>query len=557
MPGPLRVLVVEDDPTDAALVQRRLTRAGFELVALVVENAAGLAAALRDGEWDIVLADYNLPGFSGMEALRMVMATGADLPLVLVSGAIDVPTALDAMKAGARDFVLKDQMERLPSVVEREMAEATQRRERRRAEAERDLALRELRESNDRLEAFVDLTDMPLTTLSFDELLASLLERIVDALGADGAALMRLEGGVLVTVGAVGPAAGDVVEVPFGTGFAGAVAERDAMLRLSDMPADDPSVARETSGGRIRAAVGVPMHYDERVTGVLRVDWADAHEPSPWEPPLIETAADRCAMAIENARLYAREHRIADTLQQALLSAPTAFGGVEIGHFYRSATEETLVGGDFYDLYENGSGRVVFAVGDVSGKGLGAASVTALVKNALRAYVVDGDALGVAMTKANDVMDRFTSHDTFVTVVLGELDVCTGALAYTSAGHTPAIVVGADRVGKLDEHGTVLGALPGTRYEESRAVIGSAECLVLYTDGLTEARSPDREFYGEERLLALLSTLEGLSPAEVAVAIRDELLDFSAGRLRDDVAVLVIRRAEAACPRCGDEADAD
>lgn len=149
------------------------------------------------------MADHNLPGFSGLEALRMVTASALDVPLVLVSGAIDVPTALEVMKAGAKDFVLKNDTQRLPSVVERELAESAQRRRRRRAEAQRDQALLELQEANIQLREFVTLTDVPLYSTPVSEVLTAVLERLTEILDANGAALFSLDEQTLVAQGAV------------------------------------------------------------------------------------------------------------------------------------------------------------------------------------------------------------------------------------------------------------------------------------------------------------------------------------------------------------------
>ena len=472
----------------------------------------------------------------------MVNECCPDLPLVLVSGAIDVPTALEAMKAGAKDFVLKGDPQRLPSVVERELAEAVQRRDRRRAEEQRDQALDELREANEQLAAFARLTALPLTGTSPERLLEDLLGTLVEAIGADGATVLLLgEDGRLVVAGATGPLAGSIGSVELGSGFAGAIAAENRSRYVRDASGDEHVERPETRESGIRSMLGVPMHHAGRVVGVLHVDWCSVFEPPRWQRPLLEIAADSCAMAIENARLYQHEHAIAETLQSALLSASTSIPRLEVGHFYGSATVETLVGGDFYDVFETAEGVVAFSIGDVSGKGLAAASVTALVKNALRALAIDGSDPHVVMNKSNDVVVRFTDPDTFVTAIYGHLDLETGALTYCNAGHPPLAVVGPDGVRLLTEHGPLLGTFPGVEYSLAEAHLAPCECLVVYTDGLTEARSPDGTFYGSERLEALLSELHDASPQDIAARLFEEVWEFSARKLRDDIAVLALR----------------
>ncbi len=134
MTTPLRCLLVEDSADDADLIVCRLRDGGYDVQAERVETAEGLESALRDGSWDIVLADDRLPQFSGTAALRAVQASGLDLPFILVSGTVGEDAAVAAMKAGAHDYVMKNRLERLASAVGRELGEAVVRRERRRAE---------------------------------------------------------------------------------------------------------------------------------------------------------------------------------------------------------------------------------------------------------------------------------------------------------------------------------------------------------------------------------------------------------------------------------------
>ena len=283
------------------------------------------------------------------------------------------------------------------------------------------------------------------------------------------------------------------------------------------------------------------MHLAGEVTGVLHVHWCSLFEPPEWLPPLLEMAADRCALTIENARYYEREHNIAETLQLALLSVSTDVEGLDVGHFYGSATLETLVGGDFYDLFEIAPGHVAFSIGDVSGKGLNAAAVTALVKNTLRAYAVDGAPPHVVVDKTNEVVSQFTPSDSFVTAVFGVLDVARGSLTYCTAGHPPPAVVGLAGVRELLTSGPVLGAFGGLNYEPAAATLAPGESLVLYTDGLTEARDATGAFFGVERVLESLDRLRDAGPREIAETLYREIREFSGGTLRDDVAALTLR----------------
>ena len=140
----LRVLVVEDSENDALLLKRQLKRGGYDLNFVRVDTLAELETALDSQTWDIVISDYNLPHFNGLTALELLKEKELDLPFIIVSGAIGEEVAVQAMKAGAHDYVLKDNLARLVPAIERELREAEVRRERRRAEAEIQRRNREL-----------------------------------------------------------------------------------------------------------------------------------------------------------------------------------------------------------------------------------------------------------------------------------------------------------------------------------------------------------------------------------------------------------------------------
>ena len=134
MTRPLRVLLVEDSENDAALLELALQRMGFSTQCERVETGEGLAAALERPDWDVVIADYVMPQFDGLSALALVKEKGLDLPFIIVSGHITDDTAVAAMKAGAHDYVMKDNLTRLGPAVERELRDAEVRRARKMTE---------------------------------------------------------------------------------------------------------------------------------------------------------------------------------------------------------------------------------------------------------------------------------------------------------------------------------------------------------------------------------------------------------------------------------------
>jgi two-component system cell cycle sensor histidine kinase/response regulator CckA len=143
----LKVLVVEDSENDAELLLHELAKAGYKPTARRVDTAAEMEAALGQDAWDLIISDYVLPQFSGLEALKILRRRSLDIPFIVVSGKIGEEVAVEALKAGAHDYLLKDRLTRLPSAIERELREAAQRRKRREA----DQALRESEERYRRL----------------------------------------------------------------------------------------------------------------------------------------------------------------------------------------------------------------------------------------------------------------------------------------------------------------------------------------------------------------------------------------------------------------------
>jgi PAS domain S-box-containing protein len=134
MNTPLRLLVVEDSEDDAVLVLRELRRGGYEPIHKRVDTAEALSAELRGEAWDVVISDYVMPRFSGLGALRILKDSGLDLPFIVMSGKIGEETAVEAMKAGAHDYIMKDNLARLVPAIQRELKEAAIRQERKLAE---------------------------------------------------------------------------------------------------------------------------------------------------------------------------------------------------------------------------------------------------------------------------------------------------------------------------------------------------------------------------------------------------------------------------------------
>jgi PAS domain S-box-containing protein len=206
----LRLLLVEDSEDDAVLIEHQIRRGGFALELTRVTTAAAMREKLRNQEWDLVISDYRLPGSSGDEALALLRADGRDIPFLLVSGIVGEEAAVEAMRLGANDYVLKDRLARLVPAIQRELAEADHRRAARAADAELKLAQsRLLAEVSGRardLEALHRVAVGLAGMLDIGEVAKLTVEQAAKMVGADGAILrwLDVERGVLTVLAATG-----------------------------------------------------------------------------------------------------------------------------------------------------------------------------------------------------------------------------------------------------------------------------------------------------------------------------------------------------------------
>jgi len=318
--------------------------------------------------------------------------------------------------------------------------------------------------------------------------------------------------------------------------------EKERRIVVIDNSFTDPRVNPEVQKKyNVRSVMVVPLTMRDKLFGALFFNYhTQLHTFSESEIDFARKLGVSVSLAFENARLYEEERRIADTLQKALLAIPEKVDHLEYGVLYHSATEAAQVGGDFYDLFELEHDRVGLIIGDVAGKGLEAAALTAVVKNTIRAYALEGyDPAGI-IAKTNTVVRGVSAPSTFVTVFFAIFDKNTRKLVYCNAGHPPAIIKRKPQTVELFEvYSPIIGAFAGLRYENGETVLGIGDTMILYTDGIIEARH-DREFFEEERLVEFIRELGPVSAKEVPRVIFDEVLRFSDGRLTDDVALLAL-----------------
>lgn len=256
-----------------------------------------------------------------------------------------------------------------------------------------------------------------------------------------------------------------------------------------------------------------------------------------------ERLAEDVLEILAGERARTQDKRISQALQRGMQNELQQVDGLSTQSRYQSATEEAYVGGDFYDLIRLPERHACVIMGDVSGKGVEAASVSAAVKTALGAYAWEGLSPARMVSLLNDFLLGFSRIETFATLFLGIVDLESSTLTYCSAGHPPALMVRAE-TGELTLLGVqsgVVGAFEGLSYRNGEVSVDPGDILLLYTDGVTEARNPDGAFFGEDGLRDAVAREAALGFEGLCDRVLDDVTSFAGGTLGDDVALVVLR----------------
>jgi PAS domain S-box-containing protein len=259
---------------------------------------------------------------------------------------------------------------------------------------------------------------------------------------------------------------------------------------------------------------------------------------------LAEELASRCALAVDNARLYGERAHIARTLQQSLLPPELPQPpGLEVAARFRAAGEGFDVGGDFYDVFDAGEPGWSVVIGDVCGKGPEAAAVTALARYTVRTATMTIREPSRILATLNEAMLRQRDDRRFCTVLYSYVERTeTGArLRFASGGHPLPLVLRADgEVFEVGEPGTLLGIVPDPDLVDETFELGPGDAVILYTDGVTDAAAPER-FQDPIALGRALAAGGKRSVEDLAQQLLESALGGEASEPRDDIAFVVIR----------------
>ena len=237
-----------------------------------------------------------------------------------------------------------------------------------------------------------------------------------------------------------------------------------------------------------------------------------------------------------------QDKRIAQALQTGMRNELQSVEGISTQGIYSSATAAAVIGGDFYDLIRLPHKRACVIMGDVSGKGVEAASVSAAVRTALGAYSWQGLEPARMVRLLNDFLLGFSRLETFATLFVGIVDRQSSTLIYCSAGHPPSLLIRASgEVESLDVQSGVVGAFHEMRYRNGYVRLSEGDMLLLYTDGTTEARSPTGDFFGDEGLRDAIMMQAPRGFEGFLDRMLNVLDNFTERRLEDDVAMVLLR----------------
>ncbi len=293
------------------------------------------------------------------------------------------------------------------------------------------------------------------------------------------------------------------------------------------------------------AGIVVPLTARRQVVGTMSIGEPVNRRHTPEEIIIAEDLGRRAGLALDNARLYQDRDAVAAALQKGLLPASLPeVDGLEFGARYVPAGNGNEVGGDFYDVLQLGENKWLLAIGDVCGKGPQAASITGLVRDVIRVLSREGRPLPYVMNALNNALLEQGDRARFCTVAAAVVERGEDSVnvQLCLAGHLlPARICGNGTTELVGHTGTAVGIFDRIDVRSVELEIKHGEALVFYTDGVTERRAGPA-FFGEDNLLSTLKQCRGLDADAIAANVQQAAEDFGGGPVRDDMAVLVLRR---------------
>ena len=394
-----------------------------------------------------------------------------------------------------------------------------------------------------------------LSSSTLEQTLEQIVSLVFEAVPADRCLLMMRDEHseeLKVAVARLRDRVGEVGEIRVSRNVMDEVVIKGKSVLTSDAQHDPRFASGTVVLQGIRSVLAVPLGVAEKVFGIIYADSPIAEGRFTEDHlKVLTTLASVAAIRVENARLVEarlqqerleRELQLAMEIQQRFQpTAPPTVPGYELQGISFPCYE---IGGDYYDFIQREDGRLVIALGDVSGKGTAAALLMSSLHAAIHAQTGSHDTLVETISAVNRYLAENIPPNRFVTLFYAELDPGSGALSFLNAGHNPPLIVhAAGTVEQLASGGLPLGIKADADYREGRTHLQMGDVLVIYSDGVTEAASPNGEEFGPTRLYEVVSRNVDASAAGIRDRIESALTKFSQGtQAADDITLVIVKR---------------
>jgi sigma-B regulation protein RsbU (phosphoserine phosphatase) len=395
-----------------------------------------------------------------------------------------------------------------------------------------------------------------LASATLDETLRQVALLVFDAVPAERCLIMLREGDdgeLKVRAAEMSDRRPDVGEVRVSRTIVEEVVKRGRSVLTSDAQHDPRFMSSTVTFQGIRSVLAVPLGVGERIFGMIYADSPFATSRFTEDHlKVLTTLGSVAAIRVENTRLleehleqerYDRELQLAREIQQRFQpTAPPSVPGYELQGISFPSYQ---IGGDYYDFIPCQDGRLVIALGDVSGKGTSAALLMSSLHAAVHAQVASCRPITETVGAVNRYLADNTPANRFVTLFYAELDPLTGALSFINAGHNPPLIAhGSDgTLEQLGAGGLPLGILPDYDYREGRTQLRAGDVLVVYSDGVTETQDPEGDEFGTARLQDVIVQNLDLTASGIRDKIEAALSAFAQGTPAvDDITLVIVKR---------------
>ncbi len=421
--------------------------------------------------------------------------------------------------------------------------------------------LQELQAQLQRLTLLQEINQAFHSTIELDELLPTIFEEVIEAMEAEGGSIWLLDpSGQELECRIAAGGGGEKLRgsrLKLGEGLAGWVALHQQPTTVDDVRSDDRWASRVGDAKRLQftttSLVSAPLVVRGESLGAINVvNKIGATGFTPDDLELLTSLANNAALVIKNAQLVeevkeaervAREMEIASAIQKSLLPAqPPHIEGLQLAGRCVPAKN---VGGDYFDYFPIDGGKLGVLIADVSGHNVGSALVMAMTRQALRFESRHCSSVAEVLAATNRAMyDDLSNAGLFITAFYASYDPATRVLAWANGGHNQPLLwrAGAQEIVWLDADGMLVGMLPDVEFEECRMTLEPGDVLLLYTDGITEAKNEAGDMYGEDRLCQLVRDNARLSAQELLDRIYETTRQWGHNVVQyDDVTAVVMK----------------